>query len=146
MKKKKPMFRVKKQKLPRSRAIFKPEPSSWQEVAPITASLRIEGVADPASFCERLGVVPYQITPSAVVLAYTDLPQADANGMLHTLLDPLLAKTPVLCRLQAELGAAVHLQLSFGAAEPPALLILDGALCNFILDTHAIREPDFSIF
>ena len=145
MKKRKSLFRVKKQKKPCRYAIFKPNPSPYREPTPVCASLQAIGVSDPILFCAELSITPYRMDSDTVWLAYTDAPHADANQMLHTLLDPLLGKLEQLKAMAQAQGITYRLCLSFGEAEPPPLIILDGALCIFLLDTKAQREPNLAI-
>ena len=145
MKRKPHLFRVKKQRKPRVRASFKPETSTWKEIAPTCASLVAMDVTDTDAFCSALDIHPYRIEQSTVCIAHTDLPHADANGMLHTLLDDLLPKCEILCALMDAHAITYRLQLSFGDVEPPSLVILDGDLCRFLFDIKAKREPDLAI-
>lgn len=146
MDRKKPLFRVKKQRVWRRHAIFKPKPSPWSEIAPVSASLLALGVTDTDALTRALAVPPYHTEQDTVWIAHTSVPHADANSMLHTLLDALLPQCKQMCELMQTHGVTYRLSLSFGDAEPPALVILDGNLCRFLYDIKAERDPDFSIF
>ena len=146
MKRKPRLFRVKKQRKPRVRASFKPKTSTWTEIAPTCASLFAVDVADTDAFCKELGVPAYHIEQDTICIAHTDALHADANSMLHTLLDSLLSDCAHLRALMEKYGITYRLRLSFGEAEPPSLVILDGDLCRFLFDIKAKREPDFAIF